>query len=71
MEEYPDELTEKMHSEFKVSKETEMKHKAMDVWTICRNNCDDPELEKICELYGITKDFALKWLQYCKDLSKQ
>lgn len=68
--EYPDELTEKMHSEFKVSKETEMKHRAMSVWTICKNNSDYPDLERICELYGITKEFALKWLQYCKDLSK-
>lgn len=69
--ELPDELTEKMHSEFKVSAETEIKHKAMSLWTLCGYNKNDQDVDKYCKLYGITKEDALKWYDYWKELSER
>ena len=42
---YPDELTEKMHSEFSVSREIEISHKAGCVWESVAPNASREEIE--------------------------
>ena len=49
-----DELTTKMHSEFDISKETEIKHKCyMALLDIKEFNYS---IEYVCELYNISKE---------------
>jgi hypothetical protein len=49
-----DELTEKMHSEFTVSEETDRKHKCFAVWMHVGLNATSQELEKCVEFSGVT-----------------
>lgn len=56
-----EELTAKMHSEFKIDKETEIKHKAWTVWEIVGDNPTEDTLKKYCRIYRISVKTALKY----------
>ena len=58
---YPDELTEKMHSEFTVSKETRIMLKAGCVWESVSPKASKEEIEKWATIYGITYADAMKY----------
>ena len=58
---YPDELTEKMHSEFSVSREIEISHKAGCVWESVAPKASKEEIEKWATIYGITYADAMKY----------
>jgi len=59
----PDELTEKMHSEFTISREIEIKHKAGAIWR-WYEDASEEEKEYQCRLMGITMEDALRWKDY-------
>ena len=50
---YPDELTAKMHSQFRVSRDIEIKHKSCCVWKSESPNASREEFEK--EAFGLSK----------------
>lgn len=55
-----EELNEKMHSEFKVDSETDIKHKAMCIW--CYNLYESKEeIIDACDKLGITYEQALEF----------
>ena len=58
---YPDELTEKMHSEFSVSREIEISHKAGCVWESVSPKASKEEIETWAVRYGITYADAMKY----------
>ena len=58
---YPDELTEKMHSEFTVSKETRIMLKAGCVWESVSPKASKEDIEKWATIYGITYADAMKY----------
>lgn len=70
MKKLKEELTEKMHSEFSVDAETEIKHKAGSMWATAGFACNDATLRKWCKSYGITTQQAIKYKEYWKKLSK-
>lgn len=55
-----DELTTKMHSEFSVDAETELRHKALCIWGYGLYETEE-EIRDACEEYGITYEQALKF----------
>ena len=58
---YPDELTEKMHSEFSVSREIGISHKAGCVWESVSPKASKEEIETWAVRYGITYADAMKY----------
>ena len=58
---YPDELTEKMHSEFTVSRETRICLKAGCVWESVSPNASREEIESKAFWYGITYDDVMRY----------
>ena len=64
-----DELTEKMHSEFTVSEDIEVKLKAGCVWDKYKElQPSVKEIRERCKSYGITYEQALKWKKFWLDL---
>ena len=59
-----DEFTEKMHSEFTISKETEIKHRAGCVWNILKKNATKEQIVEVARDYGITYEAAMKYRNY-------
>lgn len=62
--ELKEELTTKMHSEFTVSAETEIKHRAGCVWGMLyreKMTNDKTQLSYECKLYGISVEQAMKY----------
>ena len=59
-----DNLTTDMHAEFTIDAETELKHKAVCVWTLLGNNFSNEQLNQYCSLYGITPEQALHFSHY-------
>lgn len=61
-----EELTTKMHSEFSVSKEVDMRHKVGSVIEVAlkMNKTDENSVIDIAKLYGITYNDVLKWKSY-------
>lgn len=62
-----DEFTAKMHSEFSVSPETEIKHRAGCVWQLLswRNQIENEQaIREVSIMYGITYEQAMKWKDY-------
>ena len=57
---YPDELTAKMHSQFRVSRDIEIKHKSCCVWKSESPNASREEFEKEAVWYGITYEDVMK-----------
>lgn len=58
---FPDELTAKMHSEFTVSREIEISHKAGCVWESVAPKASKEEIETWAVRYGITYADAMKY----------
>ena len=58
---YPDELTEKMHSEFSVSRETRIFLKAGCVWESVSPKASKKKKKKWATIYGITYADAMKY----------
>jgi hypothetical protein len=50
---YKEELTEKMHSEFSVTKSTDIKHIVFSAIACMRDL--DYSIEKVCKIYSITE----------------
>lgn len=59
-----EELTTKMHSEFTISKETEIKHRAGCVWNILKKNAPKEQIVEVARDYGITYEAAMKYRDY-------
>lgn len=59
-----EELTTAMHSEFSVSKETDIKLRAGCVWTSIDGNASRKEVEEEAKWYGITYDQCMEWKSY-------
>lgn len=60
-----EELTKKMHSEFSISSDIEIKHKAGCVWDILK--FEKPTKEELvirCKSYGISYEDAMKWRDF-------
>lgn len=70
MDNLKEEFTTKMHSEFTISKETDIKLKAGSMWSVAGFNCDGETMEKWCKAYGITIQQAMKYKDYWKKISK-
>lgn len=60
-----DELTDKMHDEFTVTKEDEGKLRAGCVWHVwCDRDFSREEIEKCAAYYSISYETAMKWRNY-------
>lgn len=59
-----EELTEKMHSEFIVSKETEIRHRAGCVWTVLDKEATKEQIVEQARRFGITYEAAMKYRDY-------
>ena len=60
-----DELTEKMHSEFSVTKESEEQLRAGCIWLAwCDEDSSREEIEKYAEEYSISYEAAMKWRDF-------
>lgn len=70
MKEPKEELTAKMHSEFTVSKETEIRHKAGSMWSVAGFDSDEGTMKRWCDAYGITIQQALKHKAFWEALSE-
>lgn len=67
-----DELTTKMHEEFKISREDEIELRAGCVWrTWCNNESSKEEVEKYAQMYSISYEDAMKWKEYWLNLCKR
>jgi hypothetical protein len=55
-----DEFTEKTHSEFNISMNNDIKHKAMCIWCYGLFKTE-MEIKNACKSYGITYEQALKF----------
>ncbi len=71
MKKLKEELTSKMHSEFTISKETEVKHKAGSMWSVAGFDCDDVTMKRWCISYGLTISQAMKYKVYWQKLAEQ
>ena len=63
-----EELTEKMHSEFTVSKETDQKHRAGCVWGLVWYDAPREKIEEWAKEYGVDYDICIKWKSYWRNL---
>lgn len=63
-----EELTEKMHEEFTVSKETELMHKAMCIWCYGIYKTEE-EQKEAAKSYGISWEDALRLKDECLPLA--
>ena len=62
-----EELTKKMHSEFRVSKETDIRHRAGCVWSVLHDMGKTEDEEMVThesQMYGITYEQAMRWKHY-------
>jgi hypothetical protein len=65
-----EELSEKMHKEFTVSKETELMHKAMCIWCYGIYKTEE-EQKEAAKSYGISWEDALRLKDECLPFAKQ
>ena len=63
-----DELTEKMHSEFTIDAETEIKHRAGCVWDVIGFDASKEELEHWAGVYQISVADCKRYRRYWKNL---
>ena len=68
MKRLKEELTEKMHSEFTVSRETDQKHRAGCVWGVAGFDAPRKDIEHWAGRYGVTYDTCMKWKAYWRNL---
>lgn len=68
-----EELTEKMHSEFTVTHDIEIKHRAGCVWGMLKWEGKIDDKESVIEwsrIYDITYNQAMKWKTYWMEVIK-
>lgn len=63
-----DEFTAKIHSEFSVSRETDLKHRAGCVWGVVGFNADKADIERWAKEYGVSYAECVKWKSYWRTL---
>ena len=63
-----EELTTKMHSEFSVDNETDIRHRCISLWNLLRADEADPGFPDYCRDFGLTVDQAMANKEYCKNL---
>lgn len=68
MKKLEDELTEKMHSEFTIDAETEIKHRAGTVWSLIGFDASKEELEHWSEVYQVSVADCKRYKRYWKNL---
>lgn len=71
MEKLKEELTTKMHSEFNVSMDTEIRHRAGSLWSVIGFDSDKATMKKWCISYGLTISQAMKYKVYWQKLAEQ
>lgn len=69
MKKLKEELTEKMHSEFQVDEQTDLKLKVGSMWEVAGFDCTHETLLHWCKAYGIAEEQALRWKGYWQNLS--
>lgn len=63
-----EELTTKMHKEFEITKDVEIRHRAGCVWNIVDYDAPKEKVTEAAKRYGITYDAAMKYRDYwCKN----
>lgn len=63
-----EQLTAKMHSEFAISKETELKQRAGCVWDVVCFDAPKEKIEHWASRYGVTYEECVKWKSYWQKL---
>ncbi len=63
-------MTEKMASEFTISKEDEDRLRAGCLWLVCDLSTPKEKIKKEAESFSITYDIAIKWRDYWLKLYK-
>ena len=66
--ELQDELTEKMHSEFTIDAETDIRHRVGCVWIDVGFDAAKGEIEESAKSYGVTYKDCDKYRSYWKSL---
>lgn len=66
-----EELTTKMHSEFTVSKETEVCLRAGCVWLVVDFGAKKEDVTDAAREYGITYDAAMKYRDYWREKKEE
>jgi hypothetical protein len=64
---YPEELTDKMHSEFTISEENEIKLKAGCIWMYIPNDPEETQ-RNWCKDMGLSWEDCLRWKDYWMNL---
>ena len=67
-ENYKEELTDAMHSEFEVDLATELQNRCITLW--CHAGADEnkEDFPALCAFYGVTVDEALELKDHCLSL---
>lgn len=63
-----EELTTKMHSEFSVDEETDIRHRCISLWNLFRADESNPRFPDQCRSFGLTVEQAMANKEYCKNL---
>lgn len=66
-----EELTTKMHSEFTVSRETEVCHRAGCVWLVVDYDAPKEAVTAAAKDYGITYEAAMKYRDYWREKKEE
>lgn len=61
-------MTEKMASEFRISKEADEELRAGSLWKVCDKSSSREKIEKEAKSLSITYEIAMKWRDYWLDL---
>lgn len=63
-----EELTKKMHEEFKLRKEQEIRHIAGSIWQTIGFNATDEEIDEFLKYSSISKKQLIKYKSYWEEL---
>jgi hypothetical protein len=66
-----EQMTEKMASEFTISKEADERLRAGCLWLVCNKSTPRKDIEKEARSLSITYDIAMKWRDYWLDLYRK
>lgn len=59
-----EELTAKMHAEFTIDEDTEIRNKALSVWTLLNKESSEQEIRERASSFGISFEDAMKRKEY-------
>ena len=65
-----EELTQKMHEEFKLTKQQEIKHIAGSIWNTIGFNATDDMINEFLKYSSISKEQLLKYKSYWEELGR-